>query len=449
MRAHKAEIIIFLTAFILRAVAFGIFFSTVPDFPMIGSDSTHYVRDAERLLEFGRFLSQDMREPNSYETPVYPAFLALMLALFRNLLLASLLQSILAGVSAVLIFRIAAHIFTKSVGVFSALLFALDPIGIFYTNYIVTEPLFIFLSLVATLALIKKMGFLGGLALGLTTLVRPVGVVFLPFFLLYPIFKFGFVKQSFRAAIMIFLGFILVVGPWMLRNKVLFDRWELSVVASWQFYHSHAPHFYAYMNGIPEREAELIFVKRLSEIVPEEYRSEVLREKAGSLRHSQYMWQVSFDYIKEHPFNFAVFHAIKTLPFFLSDGLGEVARDVDLVKSEDPSITAFLLKGDFKGVREALLADKASFAIFLVGFSFWFLMNIFMIVGFVRAFVSGSRAEAILFACFILATAVVAGGAVAHPRYRYSVSPFIFILAVLGASELFRKYATRNKLLAR
>jgi len=65
----------------------------------------------------------------------------------------------------------------------------------------------------------------------------------------------------------------------------------------------------------------------------------------------------------------------------------------------------------------------------------------------VRAFARGSGAEAILFACFILATAVVAGGAVAHPRYRYSVSPFIFILAALGARELWFKYARNLKLL--
>lgn len=447
MRAYKTEIIIFLIAFLLRIVAFGIFLSIVPDFPMIGSDSTHYVRDAERLIEFGRFLSQDMQEPNSLETPLYPLFLAAVLLATRSLLVASFLQNIIAGLSVVLVFRLTARIFTKKVAVLASLLFALDPIGIFYSNYIVTEPLFIFLALLSSLALIKEKYFFSGFLLGMTALARPIGVILFPFFVLYPVFRSGTIKKSFRMAFVVTLGFVLITGLWMLRNKILFDRWELSVAVSWQFYHSHAPHFYAYMNGIPEREAELIFVQRMSEIVPEEYRDEVLREKAGSLRYSPYMWQVSLDYIKEHPFNFAVFHAVKTLPFFFSDGLGEVARDVNLVTSKDPSITAFLLNGDFEGIREALLADRVSFVIFLAGFSFWVLMNIFMIIGFVRAFARGSGAEAILFACFILATAVVAGGAVAHPRYRYSVSPFIFILAALGARELWFKYARNLKLL--
>src|SRR3989338_6960989 len=431
---HKSEVLIFLAAFSVRMFFFVFFVSAIPNFPLIGSDSTHYIRDAQRIIEFGRFLSQDASEPNSYETPVYPIFLAFVLVTAKSLLAVPFLQNLIAGFSALAIFRIASSVFTKPVAIGASILFAFDPIGIFYSNYIVTEPLFIFLTLLSVLVLIKNKGFFAGFLLGVTTFVRPVGVVFFLFFVVYPFFRPRILKRNLKAAIIIAVGFILVVGPWLVRNKILFGEFELSVVAGWQFYHSHAPHFYAYMNNIPEREAEQLFKLRLAELVPDNYKDEVLREKAGSLRHSPYMWKVAIDYIKEHPFNYILFHAIKTLPFFFSDGLGEVARDVKIIQSPDPSITAFVLAGDFRGVYRALTADTLAFVIFVVGFFFFFTVAILMVVGFIRAVLDDSRNTALLFMFLILAMALVAGGAVAHPRYRYSVSHFIFILAAHGAS---------------
>ena len=98
LHTYKAEVIIFLAAFLLRMLLFGFFVAedtNMVAFPHIGSDSKYYLSAAESLLQNGRFIYLDNLEPNSYETPGYPVFLAFFTALFGNLLAVSFIQNII------------------------------------------------------------------------------------------------------------------------------------------------------------------------------------------------------------------------------------------------------------------------------------------------------------------------------------------------------------------
>ena len=440
---YRSEIIVFLLAVSVRLIFFVFFVAYIPDFPFIGSDSYNYLDDARELLMTHRFIQPATGEPNSYEVPGYPLFLAGVIKIFSSPLAIPIIQNIFIGLCAVLLWHIGLVLSRRTAWIATSL-FAFEPAGIFYSNYIVTEPLFIFLAVVTLFFLVKRKdvvlagAFVPGVLLGVATLIRPVGELFLP-----AVLVFYFVAKNFslKRTIIFFcaflVGWLIVVAPWMVRNKVLFGSAELSAVASWQMYHSHAPHFYAYKNGIAERDAERLFQARLEVIDP--YKEEVRIGMVGSLRHAPYMWQVGLDYIRQYPLQFGFFHIIKTIPFFVSDGLRQIARDIQILHGSEPNLGSLALRGDAKGLYAALTKSSATLVLFSVGFIFWVVVNALMVMGVVVAMRLKDRrlvALATFLILGILLTAFVAGGAVSHPRYRYSVSPFMFLLAAYGLSRI-------------
>ena len=218
----------------------------------------------------------------------------------------------------------------------------------------------------------------------------------------------------------------------MARNKIIFDSFELSNTPAWQFYQAHAPHFYAYKNNIEPKEAEEIFHQRLLAVDP--YKDEVITGKVGSLRHTPYLWQVSLNYLKEDLFGFAKFHAIKTIPFFISDGLRDIAERLDVLPVGGPRIGDLFLEKDIKSFINIFLQNKLVGLLLICGASFWIFITLCAIAGMWRAFTRNEKQRALLIFAFlaVTATAVVAGGVVSSPRYRFSISPFLFLLASYG-----------------
>ena len=440
-KKYHVEILLFGAAFSVRILFLIAIMYRIP-VPFIGSDSQSYIDTAKGFLATGHFINAD-GAPNSYEMPAYPLFLAFFIRFFADLKIVSVVQGVLAGISTVLLYRISLFI-TKPIALTGALLFAFDPAGIFYSNFIVTEPLFIFFILAFLFFLITRRDALlsgacvPGVLLGIATMIRPVGEILLPAVLVFYLVGKSFSLRRAGVFLSIFvIGWLAVVGALMIRNKILFGGAELSAVASWQLYHSHAPHFYAYKNGIAERDAERLFQERLEIVDP--YKEEVRRGNVGSLRHAPYMWQVGLDYIRQYPFQFGFFHIAKTAPFFISDGLRQIARDIKLHAVPSANLGSLALRGNAKGLFNALIKDPTTLMLFSVGFLFWLGINIMMVIGSVallRSPNSALRALTLFLLLAILLTALVAGGAVAHPRYRYSVSPFMFILAAVGLSQI-------------
>lgn len=440
-------IVLFTVTVALRLVAFSVF-SDIADmhgvlgrYPIIGNDSGGYVATAHVLLEEGRFASPGVHEPQSYLMPVYPMFLAGVIAVTRDVRWAVFLQAILAGFSAILIWKIGSAVSLR-VGVGAALLFAADPVGIFYSTVILTETLFIFLLLFSAYVYIRYFDghagwfFLNGIILGIATLTRPTALVVLPVLAAVMwLYSKKHIRRVIACVFMITAGFVMIVFPWMLRNKVLFDSWSLTAVATTQWFQQSAPLYYAYKHNVSHAEAYEVFRTRLMEVNP--YKSD-----DGTLRNTPYMGLVVREFLLEDPFGYAYFHAVKTLPFFFSDGLRDIARRMGFVEIVQPNIGNLLLARDYTGLRDALVRNGLSSALLLFGGAMWFLITVGMVgsVGGLRA--SSQTGAHILALCLliVLASALIAGGPNASARYRFSVSPFIFIAAVYGFEVFWKKW---------
>lgn len=189
--------------------------------------------------------------PAAHRTPLYPLFLHLIYSVAGqgNYIYVYFTQAIMDVGSAVLIFVIAFSIFGKvSVGLLSAIGFALYPTFILNTGHLYTETLFTFLLCAAMFAMISAFGlgkarnfFLSGIFVGLATSCRPVTLLYpLLVALLIPVFsEKKKIVPLFLATF--FAGFLLVLSPWIVRNYLILKNFVPGgTMVGDQFFYSRA-----------------------------------------------------------------------------------------------------------------------------------------------------------------------------------------------------------------
>jgi tetratricopeptide (TPR) repeat protein len=163
-----------------------------------------------------------------FRAPLYPYFLGILYALFKeSFYFPRLFQIIMGSLSCVLIFLLARKLFSRTIGIIASV------IACFYAPFIhfdaeLETPVFeIFSVLLAVLFLLdaetklkKRWWLLAGVVLGLSALVRPDTLIFVPLVLLWICLRFWRENKSRIVAFSIFflLGMVLVISPVTLRN---------------------------------------------------------------------------------------------------------------------------------------------------------------------------------------------------------------------------------------
>lgn len=142
------------------------------------ADMAEYDRLALGWLTTGEFGDDAVR---CWRTPLCPGFLACLYALFgHDWHVAGLIQALLAGVSTALVMVLGARVGSPQVGLLAGLLYALCPSGVVYTPLLVSEHLGIPLLAASVIMATSEHWSAAGLLVGLVTLVRPAGLLFLP-----------------------------------------------------------------------------------------------------------------------------------------------------------------------------------------------------------------------------------------------------------------------------
>ncbi len=177
--------------------------------------------------------------------PAYPAFLAAVYTLFGPSYRSAVFVQVLLGACVCwLVLRLAVRVGSQSIGRIAALLVALDPIYVFFTNQLASENLFAFWLVLGFLLLEREVGpasgkraaaprgaeprrdnpalLLPGAVLGLAALTRAIGLVL-------PVVALLWLRGPDRRAWLargawLWLGFAAVIAPWTLRNAVVVGR---------------------------------------------------------------------------------------------------------------------------------------------------------------------------------------------------------------------------------
>jgi hypothetical protein len=228
-RAHPdlvAILLIVLVAFAVRSA----FAFRVPAF--VTKDSLEYVEPALSLVDGEPFALAQRR------TPVYPFVMAGSVALFgRDLLAITFAQHLLGVGTAVFTYGIGRLTFGRATGLLAGLGAALSSPLLIYEHYLITEPVFTFFLILSIFLLVAGLRSerratlrlrsgqalaLGGLALGLAALTRPVGqaaLVALPFVAIVVYRRW---RSSIMACALAGGCFALLVVPWAIRNQVVY-----------------------------------------------------------------------------------------------------------------------------------------------------------------------------------------------------------------------------------
>jgi len=177
----------------------------------------------------------------AFRTPAYPVFIYLVYSIYGiKPLLVLLCQIFLNVMTAFLMFEISVLIFKKNyLALLSAFLYIISPLAIIYSVSMYAESFFTFFFTLTIFSFFyaqkkKKLIYFvaTGLLLGLTTLIKPITLYFLPIFFITLIFSEKFSIVNLRKKViefcLILFFFFLVLLPWQLRNYLLFNHYTIS-----------------------------------------------------------------------------------------------------------------------------------------------------------------------------------------------------------------------------
>jgi len=435
LTSHWWEVVIFLVALIAHIGAFCMLWYISNDsskFPIDGNDAQGYATLAYNIREYGVFSRASSLPliPDSLRTPGYP-LLVVFGSLVGGVYGVVFLQYIAAAFSGVLLYWIAATIMPLSYARLVAFLFVLEPVGLYLSSVWLSETFFTFLLLAAAYLCLHSISpIFAGMVLGIATLVRPIGMLAVP--VLCVVLWFSTDRRRIHSMFLFVLVFLLILTPWLIRNKIIFDTWSLSRVSTHNLYSYHASLFYASQHGISHAEALNIFHARLQRIRPEATPGEFTFADVPALR------EVAWGVIKSDPFGFSFFYIKSIIPFFITDGWSDVARRAGLSTptSEDVAVSR-------AGSPIDVLLRRGG--IFWAGFIFWMgivLSSLYGIWG-ARRLMPHERLS--VFMCVVLiALFAFASGSVANGRLRYPVSPFFFVLSGFGITVFFDRVRRRR-----
>ena len=169
----------------------------------------------------------------------YPLLLGLIYKLLGvKIILAQYLNVILSLISIWLLYLLTSRLMGQSYGLLAAILYTLLPSQIFMNNVVNSEILFITLVLAGIYFSIRFMQdyslknlIFTGLFLGLSQVVRPVGMIYLLVFIgfltlqLFP----GHLKRAVKYGLVVLLSFYLMLVPFLALKSVLYKQpilWE-------------------------------------------------------------------------------------------------------------------------------------------------------------------------------------------------------------------------------
>lgn len=428
---------------------------TEPEFalpyPVVHSDSMMYGLLATRILN-GEMYSTTFEPPLVPEiswAPGYPLLIAISLFLFGSTIPLIILQIILGGVTAVLIFRIARLFIPPLIALIPALIFALDLSIAYYTSTAHTDGMFMCLTTLLVYLLFFKQhrsysifGFmLLGILLGYISLIRTVGqylIIVIPIlYLVREYLAHTFSKRSVLAMSLFVFTAILTLTPWAQRNHEIFGHYSVGNVGPQVLLTYYVVDFLV-LKSLDSTVDDFTHTTR-SEEVDMEIKAELdaLVKEKGGIRETYY-GEVALRHIFADPFGYAKFHLIGNMPYFLAGSyrhffvstVGFFQDRAGLPHTEHTNISHAMISVLFSGSPAEILATLKSLSIVILEICWRILLLVLALCAL------GTRDRNTRIAVILLWTLVAyfafLTGPIALTRYRIVSEPLYLILVGVG-----------------
>jgi 4-amino-4-deoxy-L-arabinose transferase-like glycosyltransferase len=289
------------TAFLLRCV---VRFSHGEDY--FWKNSYDLFFDAAQSFKAGHGLCYEtIGLKCAHRPPVYPLLLFFSTLWGDNYFAIVIVQSLLGAGTALCAYLIAKDMFDKRTGLLAALAVGCYPYFVMHDTALQETGLFTFLTALAIVLMLKGrkakaniVWGMSGIALGLAVLTRTTVALFVPVALLWVIFVASpTMRRGVPKALIIALGLLLVVGPWLLRNYLLLGEPALTTMTGLQLWIGNNPYTFSHYpaEGIDQSTNEAV-----EKLPPEELQA-VLALANDEVAQTSWFTSKAFAYMKAHP----------------------------------------------------------------------------------------------------------------------------------------------------
>ena len=186
---------------------------------------------------------------HNYYPPVYSSFLSMLYRFFgTSIFVYAIPQIILGVITCYFTYIIAKEVFPTKVGLMASFLLSIYHPIVWWTSYIRTETLFIFLLLLAVVFLIKAFKnnlntgntILSGLFLAVACLCR-TAVLYLPIFIVFYFIMVFYKKDKKRllyGMVIFLLSFYISLLPWAYRNYTVYHKFAITTTEAWDAFYA-------------------------------------------------------------------------------------------------------------------------------------------------------------------------------------------------------------------
>lgn len=410
-------------------------------------DSNSYIAIAQNLVAHGVYSADsETFAPHNWRTPLYPLFLVPFVWLKDSWFFVVTIQNVLVSFAVAMVYILGRKLFSERVAVGAAILFAIEPTGIFLSNLVLTEALFIFFFLPALLLCAlyirekKKRYLVWSAALfALAALTRPLAYYMI---FLIPIVALlaGWKNVPWRTLGAAFVVFYLILSPWLLYNWKTFSLLEFSSTASVNLYYDNVPQFEAWRN--PNEDPPLVR-ERLERIAGV--------ETAGTYASTKKLGQVARQILFDHPFEYAVFHVLYMPRLFIHDGYMDVYERVSgrTVSFSGVSLYHDLIKFHISNLFQSIRETPSILSPYIAKVFFAAIAALaFFHVLIARGREQGVWKISVFFVGFLLLYAFLVSP-LGQARLRFVIHPVLFLLALDSMRILKERYAPRFQFLGK
>ena len=403
-----------------------------------GGDSPGYMTIAKNFVEHSVFSFNNVPPyaPTNFRTPGYPLFLALIYFIFHSFFPAMLIGALISAFAAPLVYLVAKEIFSEKMSFTAGILSAVEPLGLFFGASIITEGIFTPVLLIFTYCFIKylktsNLNYLwgAGVLLGGAALIRPI--VFYFWFFIIP---FIFYKErlnwrpAFKKAIIFVAIFFIILSPWLIRNKLAVNSWQIAGLQGYVFFIDHYGAVLRYLG-----EAGPLFDVQNKAI------SLVGADKVLTSQGSDELFKAALSGIKSHKLAYLNIYSKSIISFFVANGYKSLFIDILGVPAEAPFIPFELfLRFDFKSIFQTMTdMDFMGSLIYFGGKLFWIAIFISFLSAFIYILINKNyrdiRLMIIFLAMIIFYFAFITGPtAVSGGRAKAPINGLLFTFAVFG-----------------
>ncbi len=267
-----------LSFIILAALMYRLFIATFFAPPLL-QDEKDYFAIAQSLCHNNSFSINGAT--TAYRAPFYPAFVAIIFSIFgESVIPVRIIQAFADTLTCIFIFLICKRFFSEMTAYLAILLYSFFPGNSLYVSLLMSEILFTTLFLFAILLCSKDnvehtplTKILLGVVIAILTLIRQNAAILIVIFLIWDIFRFRSFKITIKNNALVLISFIMLLTPWLIRNKIQFDHFSITSNGGVNFWIGH--------NQLSNGSFKYINLDNPLESVPGEFERSALGYKEG------------------------------------------------------------------------------------------------------------------------------------------------------------------------